>query len=79
MFCLTKQVTQMTKGMSKNKTKKENYVFNQQVLSTLVEKYGLTVYYIRQCINGNRVGIMPDKIRKDYKELCAKVEAVLKS
>lgn len=30
------------------------------------EKWDVSVDYVRKCIRGDRKGIMPDRIRKDY-------------
>lgn len=55
--------------MSKETKKSQQNKYNRQVIETLVEKLGLSDYYIRQCVSGKRDGITPDRIRKEYKEL----------
>ncbi len=65
-----------TKAMiDKSKQKRNNY--NTSVIDKLEKTYGYSKTYIRWCIDGTRTGIMPDVIKKEYKSLCAKVEAAL--
>ncbi|MBA4133383.1 MAG: hypothetical protein C0525_01535 [Flavobacterium sp.] len=53
----------------KAKTKKPKY--NESALIILSKKYGFSNDYIRKCIRKDRVGIMPDKIAKEYEKLDA--------
>lgn len=55
--------------MSKETKKSQQKRYNRQVIETLVEKFGLSDYYVRQCVSGKKQGITPDKVRKEYKEL----------
>lgn len=50
-------------------TKKKSDKYVPQVINALQEKYGVTTYYIRQCVAGRIQGILPDKISGDYKNL----------
>lgn len=65
------------KTMNKEKKKKPKY--NQAALEALGLKYGLTNYYIRQCISGAKTGITPDTVKKDYKILCDALKTAEKS
>lgn len=57
-------------------TKKRNS-YNTLVVKKLSEKHGLTDYYIRQCLRGDRNSLTSDTIRKEYKQLVKKVEETL--
>jgi len=65
----------MDKGTKK--TKKFNY--NPQIIEKLVDKYGMSAYYIKQCAAGRRDGVTPDKIKKDYKILSAAADRAVES
>jgi hypothetical protein len=53
--------------MSKTKQKKQNYgKFDTEVIQDLQELHGYSNNYIRMSITGDRVGIMPDRIKKQY-------------
>lgn len=61
--------------MSKGTKKKADYnQHNVDAINALVEKFGLSAYYIRQSINGNRSGVVPDKIKSEYKVICKQLE-----
>jgi hypothetical protein len=49
-------------------TKKRNY-YNEEILKELEKKFGYSIDYIRKSLRGDRTGIMPDNIRKEYKTL----------
>jgi len=49
-------------------TKKRN-IYNEEFLIAIEEKYGVSIDYIRKSLRGDRVGIIPDKIKADYKAL----------
>ena len=53
--------------MDKSMTKRNNY--NMGILTILSEKYGYPYDYLRKCLRGDRVGEMPDRVKKDYKAL----------
>ena len=65
--------------MDKGTKKTEKFTYNQQVIKMLVEKYGMTAYYIRQCAAGRRDGITPDKIKKEYRTLASAADKAVKS
>ena len=49
-------------------TKKKTF-YNEEFLDALKEKFGFSLDYIRKCLRGDRVGIMPDQIKAEYKAL----------
>ncbi|MHC0442009.1 hypothetical protein [Flavobacterium sp. 3-210] len=51
--------------MDKSKTKNYNS-YNSTILEALFLKYGVSKYYIRQCVKGAIKGIKADNIKKDY-------------
>lgn len=61
--------------MNKFKTKKR-YVYNQEILEALSEKYGLSKYYIRECVSGKRNSLTSDQLQKEYKKLVKEIETV---
>lgn len=65
--------------MNKGTKKTEKFDYNPQIIKLLVEKYGMTSYYIRQCAAGRRDGITPDKIKKEYRQLAAAANNAVKS
>ena len=60
-----------------NKGTKKNYKYNTLVVKRLSEKYGLSEYYIRECIRGDRNSETSDTVRKEYKRLVNEVKNVL--
>ncbi len=61
--------------MNKGTKKKENYhQHNVDAINALVEKFGLSAYYIRQSVKGNREGVVPDRIKKEYQMICKELE-----
>lgn len=48
--------------MEKNKSNK----YNVLVVNRLSEKYGITGYYVRQCLRGDRKNLTADQLRKEY-------------
>ena len=53
--------------LDKSKPKKANY--NEDALKILKDKYGFSMDYIRKSIRGDRVGLIPDKLKTEYKTL----------
>ncbi|MCC2590322.1 hypothetical protein [Chryseobacterium sp. MFBS3-17] len=51
--------------------------YNKKAIEALVVKYGLSEYYIRQSIAGRRLGVVPDKLKKEYKSICDQLEATI--
>lgn len=51
------------------KSTKKNKSYNEEILKALNIKYGYSIDYIRKCLRGDRDGIMPDQICKDYRKL----------
>tara|TARA_R110002126_G_scaffold78629_1_gene195619 strand:+ start:8280 stop:8510 length:231 start_codon:yes stop_codon:yes gene_type:complete len=62
--------------MCKPTKKRINY--NEDILSALNIKYGYSIDYIRKSIRGDREGVMPDQLKKEYKKLVAE-DKVLKA
>lgn len=54
-----------------NKPTKKRINFNEDVLDILKSKYGYSLDYIRKSLRGDRTGIMPDNLIKEYKKLVA--------
>lgn len=52
-----------------NKSTKKRINFNEDILNLLKERYGYSIDYIRKALRGDRVGIMPDTLIKEYKKL----------
>lgn len=52
-----------------NKSSKKRINFNQDILSILQKRYGYSLDYIRKSLKGDRVGIMPDTLIKEYNKL----------
>ncbi|MFB9078948.1 hypothetical protein ACFFLS_10390 [Flavobacterium procerum] len=55
------------------------YTYDQRIIKALVDKYGLTTVYIRQCLSGNNLSLTADKIKNDYKEIDKAFENTLLS
>ncbi|QGN21582.1 hypothetical protein [Elizabethkingia anophelis] len=49
-------------------TKKRNY-YNEVILNELVKRHGFSVDYIRKALRNDRTGIVPDILKKEYKQL----------
>lgn len=57
-------------------TKKRN-MYNTDILFAIKESTGYSIDYIRKCLRGDRTGIMPDKVKKSYKDLeSASIKAI---
>jgi predicted ATP-dependent Lon-type protease len=52
-----------------SKPMKKKVYYNTEILTQLEKKYGFTSDYIRKCLRGDRTGVMPDQIAKEYKTL----------
>lgn len=57
--------------MDKSKQKRKQH--NSLAVHITAEKFGYTDRYVRACLNGDRVGVMADEIKKVYKDACAKI------
>lgn len=66
----------MSESTKKSKAR-TNFKFNSTAISKLATRFGLSEYYIRQSVKGDRIGITPDNIRKEYKIICKKLDAIL--
>lgn len=52
-----------------SKPTKKRTVYNTVILEKLEKRYGYSVDYIRKALRGDRVGEMPDTLKKEYKTL----------
>lgn len=55
-----------------DKTKEKNQKrpqYDQDVIEALQKIHGYTAHYIRMSIRGDRVGIMPDRLKKEYHQM----------
>ncbi len=68
-------VQKTIKAMDKSITKKIYY--NTGILNVLQKKYGYSIDYIRKSLRGDRVGVMPDEIKKEYKALEAAAQKAI--
>ena len=57
-----------------NKPTKKRINYNEDILNVLIAKYDFTADYIRKSIRGDRNGIMPDRIKQEYKKLLVEDE-----
>lgn len=44
-------------------------IYNQDILIIIKERYGFSLDYIRKSLRGDRLGLMPEKILKEYDDL----------
>lgn len=61
-----------------DKTTQKRQTYNTGILQVLAKKFGYSVDYIRKSLRGDRVGVMPDKIKKEYKTLESKAAEIEK-
>lgn len=54
--------------MSKGKQRKRNN-YNEDAIRILHERHGYTKNYIRMSLAGDRVGLMPERMVKEYNEM----------
>jgi hypothetical protein len=52
----------------KDASKKRN-LYNQDILDHIQQRYGFSLDYIRKSLRGDRIGILPEKILKEYSDL----------
>lgn len=62
-----------------DKETKKRTMYNEDFLIAIEEKYGVSVDYIRKSLRGDRVGIMPDKIKSEYKALVSAQKKIIDS
>lgn len=68
--------------MSESKQKTTNKHYNRDVVDALQEKYGVSNYFIRASLRGDRTSLTSDKIKKDYQimtEMTKKVVEEIKN
>lgn len=56
--------------MSKGKQKTKTY-YHEDAIRILHERYGFTKHYIRQSLRGDRVGLMSERMKKEYHQMVA--------
>lgn len=59
-------VSNKIQTMKENKRTNKNQNYNGDVLNTLQAKFGYSYDYIIKCLKGDRKGLMPDTIVKEY-------------
>ncbi|MFD2566109.1 hypothetical protein [Pseudotenacibaculum haliotis] len=62
-----------------SKPTKNRINFNEDALIILKKRFGYSLDYIRKCIRGDREGLMPDTIKKEYKVLTKAAEEAVKN
>ena len=55
--------------MDKTNKKNKRRIYDQDVIDSLQKIHGYTPHYIRMSIRGDRVGIMPERIKKQYHQM----------
>lgn len=60
-------IKRQTLKMNKNNTNRNKY--NDLVVKKLAEKHKISTSYVRKSLKGDRIGIFPDLIIKEYKEM----------
>jgi len=63
--------------MAENTKKKK--VYNQEILQVLIDRYGLSKDYIQKSLRGDRVGLVPDKLKKEYSTLILATDEAIKN
>ncbi|MHA3045967.1 hypothetical protein JSO59_001155 [Riemerella anatipestifer] len=63
--------------MDKSNQKKQRH--NSLAVKVTAEKFGYTARYIRGCLTGEFVGIMPDEVKKAYKEAKNKIDSTVEN
>lgn len=66
MFRQQNKLYKMNKGKQKPRT-----YYHEDAIRILHERHGYTKNYIRMSISGDRVGLMPDRIKKEYHQMVA--------
>ncbi|MCK0203529.1 hypothetical protein [Ornithobacterium rhinotracheale] len=57
--------------MNKSKQKRNNY--NHIAVNKTAEVFGFSARYVRACLKGDRKGIMPDEVIKQYKTFVSEI------
>lgn len=52
-----------------SKPTKKRTIYNTDILTSLEKRYGYSIDYIRKSLRGDRVGEMPDVLKKEYKAM----------
>jgi len=64
--------------MSKDTQKKQNKIYNPEILTRLKEKHGFTSRFIYASLRGERNSESSIKIVEDYKKMEAEIKKTLK-
>lgn len=51
-----------------DKETKKRIKYNENILNVVSKRYGVSIDYVRKCLRKDRVGVVPDRIVKDYNE-----------
>ena len=62
-----------------SKASKKNQSYNEDILIALEKKYGVGKTFIRACLRGDRSGILPDTIAKEYKAADSAAKKVIQA
>lgn len=62
-----------------SETTKNKKIYNTEILTRLVKKYGLSKRYITMSLSGDRVSETSDKIKSDYEKAHNAIVKVLES
>ena len=60
-----------------NKTKQKRANYNTQAVEKTAEYFDYTARYVRMCLKGDAVGIMPDNVVKKYKDFVKRIEQAI--
>ncbi len=52
-----------------NKFTRKRNTYDQEALEILIKRYGFKKNYIQKSIRGDRTGIIPSQIKKEYEKL----------
>lgn len=62
-----------------SETTKNKKIYNTEILTRLVKKYGLSKRYITMSLSGERVSETSDKIKSDYKAANDAITKIIES
>ena len=67
--CYYNSISIFAQKLQMEQTLKIRRIYNQDILIVLKERYGFSLDYIRKSLRGDRIGLMPEKINKEYDDL----------
>lgn len=62
-----------------SETTKNKKIYNTEILTRLMKKYGLSKRYLTMSLSGDRVSETSDKIKADYKKAFDAITKILES